>query len=271
MNLKKSYAEKYGYQRVITDRNSVLTYEEIDMLKLADGKSYTGIERDKECCLIVLAGTCSVKGDDFVFENVGQRATPFDGPAEGVYIGRDTAFTVTATGGDVRICVAKAPSVKTIAPYKISAADIATKTLGKGPFERLAAFNLDESRAAEMLYIGEFWVEDGNWASYPPHKHDVDDMPVEGALDEVYYFEFDKPQGFGFQAVYSKEGDIDKAYCVRTGDFVEVPKGYHPCSAAPGYKCYCLWIMAGKNRGLFSTTQEEHKWINSEYTPKGGK
>ena len=141
--------EKYGYQRVITDRNSVLTYEEIDMLKLADGKSYTGIERDKECCLIVLAGTCSVKGDDFVFENVGQRATPFDGPAEGVYIGRDTAFTVTATGGDVRICVAKAPAVKTISPYKISAADIATKTLGT-----LSVIKAKSSDPGNLLLIG---------------------------------------------------------------------------------------------------------------------
>ena len=41
MNLKKSYVEKYGYERVVTDRNSPLVYAETDMLKLADGQSYT--------------------------------------------------------------------------------------------------------------------------------------------------------------------------------------------------------------------------------------
>ena len=83
------------------------------------------------------------------------------------------------------------------------------------------------------------------------------------SLDEIYYFEFDKPQGFGFQAVYSKEGDINEVYKVKTGDLVEVPKGYHPFTVAPGYKNYCLWIMAGKNRGIFCTSEEEHKWVNN--------
>ena len=86
---------------------------------------------------------------------------------------------------------------------------------------------------------------------------------TEGFLDEIYYFEFDKPQGFGFQAVYSKEGDINEVYKVKTGDLVEVPKGYHPFTVAPGYKNYCLWIMAGKNRGIFCTSEEEHKWVNN--------
>lgn len=200
MGLKKSYTEKYGYERVITARNSVLTFEEIDMLKLAKGKSFSVSETDKEFALIVLGGTCTVKGGTFCFEKVGKRESPFDGVAEGVYIGKDTPFNVTAVGGDVRICVAKSHAEKAIEPYRIEESEVRTKMLGKGPFERFAAFNLDEGRAAQRLYIGEFWVEDGNWASFPPHKHDVDDMPVEGALDEIYYFEFDKPQGSVFSS-----------------------------------------------------------------------
>ena len=29
-----------------------------------------------------------------------------------------------------------------------------------------------------------------------------------------------------------------------------------------GYKNYYLWIMAGKNRGFFMTTDEDHAWLN---------
>ena len=94
MNLKKSYVEKYGYERVTTDRNSPLTYTELDFLKLADGQSYTIDEKGKEFALIILYGKCSVKGESFAFEEAGSRANVFDGPAEAVYIGKDTAFTV---------------------------------------------------------------------------------------------------------------------------------------------------------------------------------
>lgn len=261
MNLKKSYVEKYGYEKMITDRNSPLCYAELDFLKLADGQSYTIDELGKEFALIIIYGKCSVKAGEYAFDEVGKRANVFDGPAEAVYIGKDTPFTVTGKGGDVKIAVCKAPAAKYFKPQYVKTEDIKTKDLGKGAYARKAAFNLPETVEANLLYIGEFWVEDGNWASYPPHKHDVDNMPTEGFLDEIYYFEFDKPQGFGFQAVYSKEGDINEVYKVKTGDAVEVPKGYHPFTVAPGYKNYCLWIMAGKNRGIFCTSEDDHVWM----------
>ena len=262
MNLKKSYTEKYGYERVITDRNSPLAYAEADMLKLRAGTSIKIDEKDKEFALVVLYGSITVTGSDFRFENVGKRKTVFDGAGEAVYVGKDEKFTVTAVGGDAKVCVAKAPATKKIKAQAMRTEDIKIKELGKGAYKRTAAFNVAENAEANLLYIGEFWVEDGKWASFPPHKHDIEDMPNEGFLDEIYYFEFDKPQGFGVQMVYSKEGDLNEAYKVKTGDFVEIPKGYHPFSVAPGYKNYCLWIMTGKNRGIFCTTEEEHKWMN---------
>ena len=112
MNLKKSYCEKYGYERVTTDRNSPLAYAELDFLKLADGQSYTIDEKGKEFALIVLYGQCAVQGDNFSFDEVGRRIAVFDGPAEAVYVGKDTTFTVTGKGGDVKIAVAKAPADK---------------------------------------------------------------------------------------------------------------------------------------------------------------
>ena len=263
MNLKKSYVEKYGYERVTTDRNSPLCYTELDFLKLADGQSYTIDEKGKEFALIILYGKCSVKGENFAFDSVGSRENVFDGPAEAVYVGKDTSFTVTGKGADVKIAVCKAPADKYFAPAYVPVADIKTKDLGKGSFARKAAFNLPETVGANLLYIGEFWVEDGGWASYPPHKHDIDNMPVEGFLDEIYYFEFDKPQGFGIQKVYTMEGDVDETYTVKSGDFVEIPRGYHPFHSAPGYKNYMLWIMAGPVRGFYMTTEEEHAWLNN--------
>lgn len=262
MNLKKSYKEKYGYEKVITDRNSPLAFAEADMLKLRDGTSVKIDEKGKEFALVVLYGKITVTGSDFKFENVGKRKTVFDGAGEAVYVGADEEFTVSAVDGDAKVCVAKAPATKKIKAQAIRTENIKIKQLGKGAYARTASFCVAENAEANLLYIGEFWVEDGKWASFPPHKHDIEDMPIEGFLDEIYYYEFDKPQGFGVQMVYDKEGELNEAYKVKTGDFVEIPKGYHPFSVAPGYKNYCLWIMAGKNRGIFCTTEEEHKWMN---------
>ena len=113
MNLKKSYVEKYGYERVVTDRNSALVYAETDMLKLADGQSYQVDELGKEFVLVVLYGRCEVKGEGFTFA-VGKRANVFEGAAETAYIGKDTPFTVTAKEGDVKIAKSDISRITTV-------------------------------------------------------------------------------------------------------------------------------------------------------------
>ena len=262
MNLKKSWNKRFGKSEIVTAENSTCKKVEMDMLRLAAGSAKKYREENKEYALVILGGACTVAGEGFAFENVGKRATVFDGAATCVYVPANVPFSVTAVT-EVQIAVCKSPSTRVCKPAIINPEDVVIKNLGKPGWEREAHFILDDRTDAEMLYIGEAFVKGGQWASYPPHKHHVDNMPTEGFLDEIYYFEFDKPQGFGFQAVYSKEGDINEVYKVKTGDLVEVPKGYHPFTVAPGYKNYCLWIMAGKNRGIFCTAEEEHKWVNN--------
>ncbi len=261
MNLKKTYVEEYGYKRIITDRNSPMTYLELDFLKLKAGDSFEINEKNKEFALMILYGKIAVKGNDFAFPCCGKRKNVFDGPAECVYVGKDETFVITALDEDAKIAVCKAPAEKSFPARYVKADEIQLKSLGKGTYRREAAFNLPAEVEANLLYIGEFWVEDGYWASYPPHKHDIDDG-TESALDEIYYFEFDKPEGFGFQSVYSKDRNLDVTYRVKNGDMVEVPFGYHPFTVAPGYKNYCLWIMGGKKRGIFCSSDPDHSWQN---------
>ncbi len=259
MPFKKTYVEKYGYEKVVTERNSPLAYLELDFIKLKEQETITIDEPNKEFAIIILYGLVSVKGATFEFSKCGKREDVFSGPAEVVYVGKDEPFIITSLKCDAKIAVCKAPALKKFSARYITTEEIVTKNLGRGSFARKAAFNLPSEVEANLLYIGEFWVEDGNWASFPPHKHDID-YGGESQLDEIYYFEFDKEVGFGFQGIYSKDGKIDEVYRVKTGDLVEIPKGYHPFTVAPGYKCYCLWLMAGKKRGLFSSIDSDHFW-----------
>lgn len=185
----------------------------------------------------------------------------FGGNATCVYVPRNNVFTITACG-EVSIAVCKCPSQNDHKPKLINPEDVVAKDMGKPGWQRHAMFILDERTEADQVYIGECYVEGGQWASYPPHKHDDDNMPTEANTEEIYYYEFEKPQGFGIQKVYTLEGDVDETYTVKSGDFVEIPRGYHPFHTAPGYRNYYLWVMAGKNRGFFMTTDEDHKWLN---------
>ena len=100
---------------------------------------------------------------------------------------------------------------------------------------------------AQRLLVGETFNAAGQWSSFPPHKHDGGDG--EPALEEVYYYRFDRPDGFGFQGLY-EHGRIatERAVFLRHGAVVGIPRGYHPVCAAPGYRLYYLWALEPERR-----------------------
>ena len=194
MNLKKTWNKKYGKCEIVTKENSSLKLVAIDMVRLHDGETKTYDEKDTEFGIIIFGGKCKVAGEGFEYNAVGKRKDVFDGPCACVYVTRNTKFTITGIG-EVSMCVSKSPSENDHKPALIKPEDVIIKNLGKPGWQREAHFILDERVDADILYIGEAWVEGGQWSSYPPHKHDDDNMPVEAATEELYYYEFDKPQG----------------------------------------------------------------------------
>ncbi|WP_169800344.1 5-deoxy-glucuronate isomerase, partial [Streptomyces torulosus] len=108
-------------------------------------------------------------------------------------------------------------------------------------FASADAFECDKLITVEVITPG------GNWSSYPPHKHDENRPGEETELEEIYYFEIDGPNGFGYQRVFpSREGGSEVLAEVRSGDAVLVPDGWHgPSIAQPGHSMYYLNVMAG--------------------------
>jgi 5-deoxy-glucuronate isomerase len=100
-------------------------------------------------------------------------------------------------------------------------------------------------------------------SSYPPHKHDVDNIPVESLLEETYYHRINPPQGFVFQRVYSDSRDIDESMAVEDRDVVLVPRGYHPVVVPHGYQSYYFNVMAGPKRVWHFHNDPDHEWILS--------
>ena len=111
-----------------------------------------------------------------------------------------------------------------------------------------------EAFEADALIAVEVLTPNGNWSSYPPHRHDE--------LEEIYYFEVARG-GFAYQRVYD---GMDLLAEVRTGDVIELPRGYHgPSMAAPGYDLYYLNVMAGTERAWNFVDDPEHAWIRDSW------
>ena len=101
----------------------------------------------------------------------------------------------------------------------------------------------------------------GNSSSYPPHKHDQDNLPHESALEETYYHRIRPPQGFAFQRVYTDDRTLDETMAVHDHDVVCVPRGHHPCGAPYGFEMYYLNVMAGPLRKWRFVPAPEVEWI----------
>ena len=162
---------------------------------------------------------------------------------------------------EVKIAVISTPTDKDSKPQWKKPEEVKIGTLGKEPYLREFNGIIDVDHNADYLTVGESFVVPGNWAGYPGHKHDVNDMPRESVAEEIYYFLFDKEQGFGFQSLYTRDGEIDETYRVKNNDLVEFPKGYHLTQTAPGYQMYILWLMAGDEQGIHRTNDPDHDWI----------
>jgi 5-deoxy-glucuronate isomerase len=120
---------------------------------------------------------------------------------------------------------------------------------------------LMEDQPAERLLVVEVITPGGHWSSYPPHKHDTENLPEESYLEETYYHRVRPDRGFALQRVYTEDRSLDETFTVGDGDVVLVPGGYHAVSAPPGYDLYYLNVMAGPVRRWKVRNDPHHEWL----------
>lgn len=261
MNYRKTYKPADGYTKICEIGKCSLKKLEFGIIELDAGESIRYCTEDKEAAFIMLEGHCNVVFNAGVWENIGNRNTVFENRrAESFYMPREQIFEIYALD-HIKIAVCAAPISEKTAPQVLREDHVVLKLLGEKPYLRETSFIIDGNSNAKFLTIGEAYVEEGNWAGFPPHKHDEDNMPKECIAEEIYYFLFEPKQGFAVQCLYTSDGELDEAYRVKNDELVEFPFGYHSTVATPGYKTYFLWIMAGDHQGFNRSNDPEHDWI----------
>ena len=240
-----------------------------DLYKLEAGQRLSRETGADEHCLVLVAGSGDVTVGSETFAGLGGRATPFEDKAPGaVYIPAGASYTVTATS-DVELAVCTAPGGGAHPARVIHEAEMSRELRGEGANVRHVRNILpDSDPGAESLLVVEVITPQGNWSSYPPHKHDTDGLPGETLLEETYYHRLNPAQGFAFQRVYTDDLSLDETICVQNGDVVMVPRGYHPVGAPYGYELYYLNVMAGPTRKWVFHNDPQHEWMLGSQKPK---
>jgi len=197
-----------------------------------------------EACALPLSGSCSVEVGGAAFELEG-RPDVFSRVSDFVYLPAGVEVALASTGG-CELALPNAPATRALDPVHVPAEAVAVEIRGGGPATRqINNFLAADAFEAERLIAVEVLTPDGNWSSFPPHKHDEhteDEVP----LEEIYYFRIRGEHGFGLHRTYTTDGAIDETVTVRDGDVFLIPRGYHgPCVAAPGHTMYYLNVMAG--------------------------
>jgi 5-deoxy-glucuronate isomerase len=258
--------DRSGVLVEVTPQSAGWEFIRFTVRRIAAGTSWADRTDGEECCLVLLSGHCAVNCDGGTLHTLGPRANVFAAYPSAVYLPHGHRFEVNAFDTtDVAEC--RAPSDKRLQQLVVRPEDCGFEIRGGGNATRQIIDVLPPSFPADRLLICEVFTPSGNWSSYPPHKHDVDNPPDEVDLEETYYFRMRDPIGYGFQRLYTADGRFDETLKVEDGDLVLVREGYHPFVTAFGYDAYYLNVLAGNRRSMAASDDPRYASFRLSWPP----
>lgn len=250
-----------GCIQSITPASAGWTYVGFEVFELTAGQKLQQASDDNECCVVILSGQGSIHTAHEAWDHLGERSSVFEEKAPyAAYVPPGDRVSISATTA-MELAVCRAPAAGRYPARLIRPEDCQDAVRGDGTNTRYVRNILFGNVEAERLLVVEVVTPGGHWSSYPPHKHDSDNMPEETQLEETYYHRLNPAQGFAFQRVYTDDRSLDETMSVTNKSVVLVPKGYHPVGAPHGYDLYYLNTMAGPKREWIFRNDPDHEWI----------
>jgi 5-deoxy-glucuronate isomerase len=225
-------------------------------LYLENGERERYINGNEETVLVLQQGAGTLSAADLNWRV--SRSGVFTERATALYVPPNIEVIVTAEHQFEAVLVST-PAGSNGVPAVVTPGEVVVNQRGQENYSREVHDIFVRDSYVTRLMVGETFNPPGHWSSFPPHKHDG--RNGEPKLEEVYHFRIDPPQGFGYQTIYTNDGE-SVTHQVKDRDAVLLPYGYHPVSAAPGYRLYYLWAMAGEQRALALYEDPAHKWIH---------
>jgi 5-deoxy-glucuronate isomerase len=205
------------------------------LYRLAPGGTAAEATGDREAILVMVEGHAMISAGGVEYGTLGTRGSVFEKVApQSLYVPGGTHWEAVAAT-DCVIAVCSAPWRGGHRARVIGPGGISLTQRGQGANTRfIHNIAMENEDYADSLLVTEVYTPQGNWSSYPPHRHDEDDFPRMTYLEETYWFRLNPAEGYGLHRVYTEDGTLDEAMVVRDGDVTLVPKGHHPVGAPYG-------------------------------------
>jgi 5-deoxy-glucuronate isomerase len=237
---------------------------DFSLLKLAAGEQFSAQTGEREVLAVILGGKANFEAAGKRFDSVGGRPNVFAGKPHSVYLPAGVEYAITAEGA-VDIALTSAPSDLDVEPYVIAPPQVTSGAWGAANFKRyfhqILTLAGQPDLPARRLIAGETFTPSGNWSTYPPHRHEVENLPHEAFHEEIYFFKVNPPDGFGICRYYNDHG-VEENFTIRDNTALMAPSGYHSVVSAPGYTTYYLWFLGGEHRVQAVADDPATGWVS---------
>ena len=214
-----------GKVHAVTPESAGWGYVGFSLFRLAAGETAAEATGDREVILVLVEGKAhlSAAGQDWGI--MGERMDVFEKtPPHCLYVPNASDWTATATT-DCTLAVCSAPGNSGHKAARLGPEGIVLTQRGSGQNTRfINNIAMEALDVADSLLVTEVFTPQGNWSSYPSHRHDEDDFPRMTCLEETYYMRLNPPQGFAFQRVYTEDGTLDESMAVKNRPRPSKPK-----------------------------------------------
>jgi hypothetical protein len=140
--------------------------------QLPAGETWTVKTDGEEVCLVLLAGAIRARVADEEYV-IGPRRGVFDDYPHALYLPPGRRVRIDTDAG-CELAECRVPSSKQMEPRVVRPEDCGYEIRGGGNATRQIVDIIRPDFPADRLLICEVFTPGGNWSSYPPHKHDVD-------------------------------------------------------------------------------------------------
>lgn len=224
---------------------------DIGIYKLEKGEEQVCVDDAKETAFLLLSGKVIIKWDGN--EKEIERHSLFNEDPWCLHVSKNVKVEIKALD-DAEVLVQKTDNDKEFESKLYSPEDCRSDIFGQGVWNdtarRVVRTVFDYSNASySNMVIGEVITYPGKWSSYPPHHH---------PQPEVYYYRFNKPQGFGCSVIG------DKVYKTTDHSMATIPGGLvHPQTSAPGYAMYYCWMIRHLKDNPWTDRIDDkaHEWL----------